>query len=71
MKILIAILFCLMVTSSSALEDSHHFKRLKATNGTPDSLDFFFQLLNGLKADDFVPGSVDCSLDILATNTDY
>ena len=69
MKILIAILFCLCVTSRAFEEDSHQFKRLKETNGTP--IDFGFQLLNGLKADDFVPGSIDCSLDIIATNTDF
>ena len=34
------------------------------------SLSYFFQLLNGLKADDYVPGSINCSLDIIASQAD-
>ena len=34
------------------------------------SLSYFFQLLNGLKADDYVPGSIHCSLDIIASQAD-
>ena len=34
------------------------------------SLSYFFQLLNGLKADDYVPGSINCSLDIIASQVD-
>ena len=34
------------------------------------SLSYFFQLLNGLKSDDYVPGSINCSLDIVAAHAD-
>jgi hypothetical protein len=32
---------------------------------------YFFQLLNGLKSDDYVPGSINCGLDTIATQQDF
>ena len=74
------ILYCLLIISnlvSAKTENNHEFKRLKqytadgADGYNFDSLEVFFQLLNGLKADDYVPGSINCSLDVIASNQNF
>jgi len=68
MKItLLAVLFYLV----TAVMGDSDFKRLlgqgDSTSDTSDYVKDFFQLLNGLKADDYVPGSINCGLDVIAT----
>ena len=75
---ILAFVFCLSFAIRGAFAKSEHnikhgeFKRLKAHHGysESDALDYFFQLLNGMKSEDYIPGSIDCSLDIIATNND-
>ena len=36
-----------------------------------DQIEYFFQFMNGLRSDDYVPGSITCGLDVIASNKDF
>ena len=38
---------------------------------SPYIADYFFQLVNGLKADDYVPGAIQCTVDFMGTERDF
>ena len=76
---ILAFVFCLSFAILGAVAKSDdnnrfvhgEFKRLKASGySETDALAYFFQLLNGMKSEDYVPGSINCSLDIIAANND-
>ena len=59
-----------VVAYGTADDEFKRISELKDQLAEQKSLSLFFQLLNGLKADDFVPGSINCSLDIIASQID-
>ena len=69
MKNIISIVFYLFLLLTSSVHAQDEEEAVVETD--PTVIDYIFQLLNGLKSDDYVPGSLQCSLDIIESNDDF